>query len=161
MGWWVRMTVESCLLRRVSRDCSSASGLARPIHDSVALRDSAQHWFGCAKWHPNKVQPWCIGMKLCKPMRPSRWPRAVFRSVLLRSVSGCSFGLHDLGASAYVSPHMNQRLRRYSQLGLRAFRIASSTLALVALLRSDWVTGAGAALYRFNWWWLLGLVGMI
>jgi hypothetical protein len=44
---------------------------------------------------------------------------------------------------------MNQRLRRYSQLGLRAFRIASSTLAVVALLRSDWVTGAGASLAWF------------
>ena len=41
---------------------------------------------------------------------------------------------------------MNDRLRQYSRFGLRALRIASSTLALIALLRSEWVTGAGASL---------------
>jgi hypothetical protein len=41
---------------------------------------------------------------------------------------------------------MNPRLRQYSRFGLRALRIAASTLALVALLRSDWNTGAGASL---------------
>ncbi len=41
---------------------------------------------------------------------------------------------------------MNDRLRQYSRFGLRALRIAASTLALVALLRSDWVTGAEASL---------------
>ena len=41
---------------------------------------------------------------------------------------------------------MDHRLRQYSRFGLRALRIAASTLALVALLRSDWATGAGASL---------------
>ena len=43
---------------------------------------------------------------------------------------------------------MKARLRQYSRFGLRALRIAASTLALVALLRSDWTTGAGAS---FAW----------
>ncbi len=41
---------------------------------------------------------------------------------------------------------MSHRLRQFSRFGLRALRIASSTLVLVALLRSEWATGAGASL---------------
>nr|WP_041427042.1 hypothetical protein [Synechococcus sp. CC9311] len=41
---------------------------------------------------------------------------------------------------------MNHRLLQYSRFGLRALRIAASTLALVALLRSNWAAGAGASL---------------
>ena len=43
---------------------------------------------------------------------------------------------------------MDHRLRQYSRFGLRALRIGASTLALVALLRSEWAAGAGAA---FAW----------
>ena len=77
------MTAESFLLQCVSGDCFSTSGLAHPIRGLVRLRDSAQHWFGCARWHPNKVRPWCSVMKFCKAMRRSPRPRAIFRSVLL------------------------------------------------------------------------------
>ena len=41
---------------------------------------------------------------------------------------------------------MDHRLRRYSRIGLRALRIGASTLALVALLRSEWAAGAGASI---------------
>ena len=41
---------------------------------------------------------------------------------------------------------MDQRLRQFSRFGLLALRIAASTLAVVALLRSEWATGAGASL---------------
>ena len=41
---------------------------------------------------------------------------------------------------------MDHRLRRYSRFGLRALRIGASTLALVALLRSEWAAGAGASI---------------
>ena len=44
---------------------------------------------------------------------------------------------------------MDHRLRQYSRFGLKALRIAASTLALVELLRSDWVAGAGASLAWF------------
>ena len=80
------MTAESFLLQHVLGDCSSAFGLAHPIRGSLKLRGSAQHWFGCARWHLKKARPWHRGMKFLKAMRPSPRPRAIFRSVLLRSL---------------------------------------------------------------------------
>lgn len=44
---------------------------------------------------------------------------------------------------------MDDRLLQYSRFGLRALRIAASTLALVALLRSEWAAGVGASLAWF------------
>ncbi len=44
---------------------------------------------------------------------------------------------------------MDHRSRQYSRFGLKALRIAASTVALVELLRSDWVAGAGASLAWF------------
>ena len=44
---------------------------------------------------------------------------------------------------------VDDRLLQYSRFGLRALRIGASTLALVALLRSEWVAGAGATLAWF------------
>ncbi|WP_370586754.1 hypothetical protein [Synechococcus sp. PROS-9-1] len=44
---------------------------------------------------------------------------------------------------------MDDRLRQYSRFGLRALRIGASTLALIALLRSEWMAGAGATLAWF------------
>ena len=44
---------------------------------------------------------------------------------------------------------MDHRSRQYSRFGLKALRLAASTVALVELLRSDWVAGAGASLAWF------------
>ncbi len=44
---------------------------------------------------------------------------------------------------------MDHRSRQYGRFGLKALRIAASTVALVELLRSDWVAGAGASLAWF------------
>ena len=44
---------------------------------------------------------------------------------------------------------MDHRSRQYSSFGLKALRLAASTVALVELLRSDWVAGAGASLAWF------------
>ena len=59
---------------------------------------------------------------------------------------GCSLSPNWFGYRCLLLLRMNPRLRQYSRFGLRALRIAASTLALVALLRSDWNTGAGALL---------------
>ena len=40
---------------------------------------------------------------------------------------------------------MNDRVRRYSLIGLKALRISASTVALVELLRTDWSGAAGGA----------------
>ena len=44
---------------------------------------------------------------------------------------------------------MKHHMRQYSRFGLKALRIGASTLALVALLRSEWAAGAGASLAWF------------
>ena len=41
---------------------------------------------------------------------------------------------------------MNQRLQHLGRLGLRALRIAASTVAIIELLRSDWTGGVSATL---------------
>ncbi|MFM2080548.1 MAG: hypothetical protein RLZZ124_537 [Cyanobacteriota bacterium] len=43
-----------------------------------------------------------------------------------------------------------ERLQALGRFGLRALRIAASTISLVELLRSDWIGGAAAAVA----WWL-------
>ena len=47
---------------------------------------------------------------------------------------------------------MGERMQQLSRFGLRALRIAASTLALLELLRSHWVGGVAASLA-----WLLFL----
>ena len=59
---------------------------------------------------------------------------------------GSSFSPNWFGNRCLLLLPMDHRLRQYSRFGLRALRISASTLALVALLRSDWATGAGASL---------------
>jgi hypothetical protein len=41
---------------------------------------------------------------------------------------------------------MGERMQQLSRFGLRALRIAASTMALIELLRSHWLTGAAASL---------------
>lgn len=43
-------------------------------------------------------------------------------------------------------PSTADRLQSLGRLGLRALRIAASTVSIVELLRSDWTAGIGAGL---------------
>jgi len=56
--------------------------------------------------------------------------------------------------TAFLSPGRwlmspQTRLQRLGRFGLRALRIAASTLSVVELLRSDWVGGVTSALAWF------------
>ena len=45
-----------------------------------------------------------------------------------------------------TKPSTADRLQSLGRLGLRALRIAASTVSIVELLRSDWTAGIGAGL---------------
>ena len=45
-----------------------------------------------------------------------------------------------------TDPSTADRLQSLGRLGLRALRIAASTVSIVELLRSDWTAGIGAGL---------------
>ena len=54
-----------------------------------------------------------------------------------------------LGLRWLFGSPVDNRLRRYGRFGLKALRIAASTVALIELLRTDWIGATGGSLAWF------------